>query len=147
MRTNGRASGGFNALIAEREPALRDQAARALKMMGLNTFEARSGAEAIDVFGSVEVHAMIIDVNLPQIGGLEAVRVIRTFAKVPPFLLLARHVTRSLQAAAIESRAVSILQTPADLALLSEMLAAVLDRSYGSGWAVGGGEGGGERLF
>ena len=122
---------GLNALIAESDPRYRTGLACAARGMGLNIYEAALGREAVEVFSSVEVHALVIDAELPDFGGLETVRIIRTFSKVPPFLLVAREVTRSLRAQAMESEAVSILSSPVDLALFSEILQAVLSKRYG----------------
>lgn len=122
---------GLNALIAESDLDYRSRLTRTAREMGLNTYEAAYGSEAVELFSSVRIDALVIDAELPDFGGLEAVRIIRTFSKVPPFLLVAREVTRSLRAQAMESQAASILMSPVDLALFSEILGTVLSRRYG----------------
>lgn len=122
---------GLNALVAESENRFRREMVEVLEEMGLHTYEAGYGSEAVEIVSSVEIHALVIDVELPDFGGLKAVRVIRTFKDVPPFVLLASEVTRALQREAMESQAVSILQNPGDLLLLSDILQSTLLRSYG----------------
>lgn len=122
---------GLNALIAESDLDYRTRLTRTVRKMGLNTYEAAYGSEAVELFSSVRIDAIVIDVELPDFGGLEAVRIIRTFSKVPPFLLVAGEVTLSLRAQAMESQAASILRSPVDMALFSEILGTVLSRQYG----------------
>ncbi len=122
---------GLNALVAESQVRFRSELVDVLRKMGLNTYEAAYGNEALEIVQAVDIHALVIDADLPDVGGLGAVRIIRTFRKVPPFLLLANEVTRALQAEAFDAQAISVLRNPADIALLSEMLAATLKRCYG----------------
>jgi len=137
MEINGETRDGLNALIAQREPCFRTKLASTVRSMGLNAFETGCGSEVVEIFSNEEIHALVLDAELPDFGGLEAVRIIRTFSDVPPFLLLAREVTRSLRAQAMESQAVSILRSPVDLALFCEILETVLAQRYGD-WAERG---------
>ena len=121
----------LNALVAESDSRGRRELVAAVTAMGLNAFEASYGSEAVDIMAALDIHALIIDAHLPDFGGLEAVRIVRTFRHVPPYVLLADEVTRALQAEAMESEAVSILRNPVDLMLLSEILESALFRSYG----------------
>jgi len=127
----GMTGGALNALVAESVGPFRRRMVSQLEALGLNTFEAGCGREAVEIVASCRVHALVIDTELPDFGGLQAVRVMRTFTRVPPFLLVARKVTRALTARAMESRAVSILQSTSDLGLLAEILEEALVRSYG----------------
>ncbi|MCD6405689.1 MAG: response regulator [Planctomycetes bacterium] len=122
---------GLNALVAEGQVRFRSELVDVLREMGLNTYEAAYGSEVLEIVQAVEIHALVIDADLPDVGGLGAVRIIRTFRKVPPFLLLASEITRALQAEAFDAQAVSVLRNPADIALLSQMLAATLAKCYG----------------
>jgi CheY-like chemotaxis protein len=121
----------LNALVAESDSRGRRELVAAVTAMGLNAFEASYGSEAVDILAALDIHALIIDAELPDFGGLEAVRIVRTFRRVPPYVLLADEVTRALQAEAMESEAVSILRNPVDLVLLSEILESALFRWYG----------------
>ncbi len=131
MHSSGHTSGRLNALIAEGEKDFRTALALTARGIGLNTYEASYASEAVEMLSSVEIHALVIDAELPDFGGLQAVRMVRTFAQVPPFLLVAREVTRSLRAQAMEQEAVSLLGSPVDMVLFSEILQGVLSRRYG----------------
>ena len=125
---------GLNALVAQGESRFRGELAALLRGMGLVTYEAAYGNEAVEILSSVDIHALVVDTELPDFGGLEIVRVVRMFRRVPPFVLLADEVTRALRAAALESEAVSIMRNPVDAVLLGEILESMLARCYGSSW-------------
>jgi DNA-binding response OmpR family regulator len=124
---------GLNALVAQGENRFRAELAAVLRGMGLNTYLAGYGNEAVEILSCLDIHALVMDTQLPDFGGLEIVRVVKTFRTVPPFVLLADEVTSQLRAAALESEAVSIMRNPVDTAVLSEILQAALSRCYGRG--------------
>ncbi len=121
----------LNALVAESDRCGRRELVAAVTAMGLNVFEASYGYEVVELLSAIDIHALIIDTELPDFGGLEAIRIVRTFRRVPPYLLVADEITRALQAEAMESEAVSILRSPVDLVVFSEILESALIRSYG----------------
>jgi len=124
----------LSVLVAESHSAARRQLSDALQAMGLATFQASLGEEVVDIVRVAHIHALILDNDMPDLGGLEAIRVIRTFREVPPFLLLAATITRDLRMAALEGQATSLLPKPVDTALLSDIVQTMLLRSYGSLW-------------
>jgi DNA-binding response OmpR family regulator len=130
---------GLNALVAQGESRFRGELAAVLRGMGLNTYLAAYGNEAVEILSCLDIHALVVDTRLPDFGGLEIVRVVRTFRTVPPFVLLADEVTSQLRAAALESDAVSIMRNPVDTVLLSEILDAALSRCYGRSRPTGPG--------
>lgn len=118
--------------MADSEPASRESLALTLRMCGFQPFEAGDANEAIDVMSSIEVHGLVLDSDLPEIGGLETIRVIRAFHRVPPFLLLANTLIRELHMAALDWRATTVLPRPVDSWLFTDMVHRMLVREYGN---------------
>jgi CheY-like chemotaxis protein len=121
----------LSVLVAGGEPVVRHRLVGALGGIGLTTYEAADGKETVDVVCSLRIDGLVLDNDLPDIGGLETIRVIRTFHRVPPYLLLASALTRGLQAAALDWQATSVLPKPVDEDLLSDIVRAMLVRAYG----------------
>lgn len=121
----------LSALVADSESVVRRNLASALAGMGIETHEASRGEDVLEIVSQVEIHLMVVDSDLPAFGGLETIRVIRTFGAVPPFLLLASSLTRELRMAALDWQASSVLQKPIDAVLLSDIVRRVVYRSYG----------------
>ena len=60
-------------LLVEDEPAVRGLFAQALRMAGYTVFEARNGAEALEVFSRIHgrIDLLLTDVRMPFLGGSE----------------------------------------------------------------------------
>ena len=121
----------LNVLVAGGEPVVRHRLIGALASIGLTTCEASDARETVDVVCSVRIDGLVLDNDLPDIGGLETIRIIRTFHRVPPYLLLASALTRDLQVAALDWEATSVMPKPVDEDLLSDVVRGMLMRAYG----------------
>jgi len=124
----------LNVLVADGQPLVRYSLAEALREMGLVTYEAAGGGEVVEIVSVVPVHALVLDSDLPDMGGLETIRIIRTFKDVPPYLLTASVITRDLQVAALDSQAAAVLPKPVDMSVLSDIVETVFLRYYGFHW-------------
>lgn len=130
MNAMHRILGGRNVLVADREPLVRRRVSGLFEDMGLETYEAGRGEEALEVIAAVEISVLVLDSGLPDFGGLETIRVIRTFQEVPPYLLMADEMTRELRFSALHDQATSILPKPVDLSVLGDIVRTML----GGGW-------------
>lgn len=129
MDTGSRNLDGLNVLIADGEPFVRRDVAAALRDLGLGVFEARRGEETLEVISVVHISAMVLDVSLPDYGGFETIRVMRTFQRVPPYVLLAEDATRELQVTALEWLATSVVPKPVDVGLITDLVRTMLMRA------------------
>lgn len=110
-----------------------------LEPHGIQTVSARSGREAIDLIESQAVHVAVLDVQMPQVGGLQVVKRVRELHKgepqrVPPAILVANDLTSHLLREALMHHVFSVLSKPVDYALLLDTLARVVRRRYESRW-------------
>jgi CheY-like chemotaxis protein len=66
----------FRVLVVDDSPAARYATARILRVAGFKTVEAAGGAEALRL--AIEACAVVLDLNLPDVHGLEVCRLIRS---------------------------------------------------------------------
>jgi DNA-binding response OmpR family regulator len=76
-------------LVVEDEPAIREVELAYLKKAGYRTTEAANGKDAIDLFVQRGADMAIVDINLPQIDGLEVCRRIRELSTIPIIIVTA----------------------------------------------------------
>ncbi len=75
-------------LVVDDEPAIRRALRPPLAELGFHLAEASRGEEALQVLRSAQYDAVLLDINMPGIGGIETLRRIRSFAPRLPVLML-----------------------------------------------------------
>jgi two-component system KDP operon response regulator KdpE len=75
-------------LVVDDEPAIRRALRPPLVELGFQISEASRGEEALQMLRAATFDAVLLDVNMPGIGGIETLRRIRTFAPRLPILIL-----------------------------------------------------------
>ena len=78
-------------LVVDDEPQIRRLFRATLTGSGYQVADARSGEEALEKFREYLPDLVIMDLNMPGIGGLEACREIRTDSDVPIIILTVRN--------------------------------------------------------
>ena len=81
-------------LIVDDAQQVRRVLRTALSSEGYTTYEAASGEEALDSIRAAVPDAILLDVNMPGMGGLEACREIRRTLDVPILMLTVRNSER-----------------------------------------------------
>ena len=75
-------------LIVDDEPAIRRALRPPLAELGFQFSEASRGEEALQLLHSRPFDVVLLDINMPGIGGIETLRRIRAFAPRLPVLML-----------------------------------------------------------
>lgn len=105
-----------------------------LKPQGVNTLSAYSGREALNLIETTPVHAAVLDAQMPQLGGLQVVRMLRELHRGTPAILLTSHLTNHLLHEALGVQVFSVLSKPVDFNVLLDALARILRRYHENRW-------------
>lgn len=81
-------------LIVDDEPQIRRVMRTTLSSHGYTVTEARSGEEALEKIRSQPPDLILLDINMPGMGGLETCREIRNGSDVPVIMLTVRNTER-----------------------------------------------------
>lgn len=123
---------GHRVLVVEDDGAVRRAVERALTFEGYDVQSARDGAEALSVVLNESFDAIVLDVMMPIIDGLEACRRIRARGDTTPILILTARTDISDRVAGLDAGADDYLIKPFALEELLARLRALLRRSEGS---------------
>jgi two-component system chemotaxis response regulator CheY len=111
-------------LIVDDSRVMRDMIAACLKPGALKTTQASSGLEAIEQLSLKKFDAVILDLNMPDIGGIEVVEFIRGQDKLKslPIIIVTTRGDDTSRATALNAGATRYLTKPfTPEALLSEV--------------------------
>ncbi len=125
----------FTVLLANEAEGWHQTVRSLLEPQGVATVTARSGREALDIVQQRQIHVVVLDQQMPQLGGLQVVKLMREMrGKLPPTILLANQLTTHLLHEALGMHVFSVLSKPVDFNLLLDTLARVMRRHYEGRW-------------
>jgi two-component system response regulator MprA len=120
-------------LVVDDEAAVRRAVRGALTVEGYEVRLAREGREALDVLASERVDAVVLDLLMPGLDGLEVCRRIRADGDSTPVLMLTVRNLVSDRVAGLDAGADDYLTKPFSLDELLARMRALLRRASGSG--------------
>jgi two-component system response regulator MprA len=118
-------------LVVDDEPAVRDALERILRLEGFEVQMARDGREAVRSQAAAPADAVLLDVLMPELDGLEVCRRLRDTGDRTPVLMLTARDEVGDRVAGLEAGADDYLPKPFALEELLARLRALLRRS---GW-------------
>lgn len=124
----------FTVLLANEQEGWHQTVRRLLEPQGVQTVAARSGREALELIEKTPVHVAVLDTQMPQLGGMQVIRIMRELRKSPPAILLAPDLNTHLLREALGMHVFSVLSKPVDFNLLLDALARVLRRYHQGQW-------------
>lgn len=124
----------FTVLLANEQESWHATVRTLLTSQGVQTVSARTGREALAVIEQQPVHLAVLDAQMPQLGGLQVMRLMREMHKAPPTIMVADDMTSYLLREALGMQVFSVLSKPVDFNLLLDAMARVLKRFYESKW-------------
>jgi two-component system response regulator MprA len=116
-------------LVVEDDAAVRDSLARTLRFEGHQVETADDGRQALDAVHAAEPDAMILDVSMPRLDGLQTCRRLRAEGVVLPVLMLTARDSVGDRVAGLDAGADDYLVKPFALQELLARLRALLRRS------------------
>jgi two-component system, OmpR family, response regulator MprA len=141
LLTPGRFTGdnqGMRLLVVDDDRALRDVLRRALSLSGYEVVLATTGAEALSEVTTSVPDAVVLDVGLPDIDGLEVCRLLRREGNRVPVLMLTARDAVSDRIDGLDAGADDYLIKPFDVDELRARIRALLRRAGGEGDVEGG---------
>ena len=118
----------IHVLVVDDEPALRRVFKTSLVASGFTIEEARSGEEAVDLLPQQPFDLVLLDVNMPGIGGVEACREIRALAPKIGILMITVRDAENDMVRALEAGADDYVTKPVRFRELVARMRAVLRR-------------------
>jgi two-component system response regulator MprA len=125
-------------LVVDDDRALRDVLRRALTLSGYEIVQAASGSEALAEASASVPDAIVLDVGLPDIDGLEVCRLLRREGNRVPVLMLTARDAVTDRIDGLDAGADDYLVKPFDIDELKARLRALLRRAGGEGDPDGG---------
>jgi DNA-binding NtrC family response regulator len=124
----------FTVLLGNEQEGWHETVRGLLQPQGVETVIARNGREALDLIETVPVHVAVLDAQMPQLGGMQVIRMLREVHKATPAILLTNHLTNHLLQEALGMQVFSVLSKPVDFNVLLDALARVLRRYHENRW-------------
>jgi len=124
----------FTVLLANEQENWHQTVRGLLEPQGVQTISAHSGREALHLLERQPVHVAVLDHQMPHLGGLQVIKLMRELQKSPPAILLTSDLTSHLLREALGMHVFSVLSKPVDPNVLLDALARVLRRYYESRW-------------
>ncbi|HEX8524943.1 MAG TPA: response regulator [Tepidisphaeraceae bacterium] len=127
-------SSRLTVLLADNQEGWHQTVRGLLEPQGVQTLSVRTGREALDLISSRPIHVAVLDQQMPQMGGLQVIKLLRDVPTAPPSILLTNQLTNNLLHEALGMHVFTVLSKPVDFNLLLDALARVLRRYHESRW-------------
>ena len=119
-------------LIVEDEDMIREGISDYLTDCGYETIQAADGLEALEQFSNHQVALILLDIQMPELNGLEVLSEIRKSSQVPVLMLTAFQ-DEEYKMSAFAALADGYLEKPFSLSLLKVRVDAIFKRYYDTG--------------
>ena len=122
----------YRILVVDDIPTNRDVLASMLEPVGFHILEATGGQEAIDSFSNFNPDLVLMDIRMPEVDGLEAIRAIKATenGRSIPIIGISASVFEDDRATVLDSGADDFLPKPFKESELFEKIGTMLDINY-----------------
>ena len=117
-------------LVVDDEPAIRRGLRTTLNGLGFESFEAARGEEALSLVRTSRFDAILLDLNMPGIGGIETCRRIRQLSPRLPILVISVNDSEDGKVEALDVGADDYITKPFSVKELMARLRASIRRSH-----------------
>jgi len=124
----------FTVLLPPTAEAWKGIVTSLLAPLGVQTLIVRSGREALGLIEDRKAHAVVLDMQMPQLGGMQILKLMQEIADAPPAILLVDQLSNRLMREALTMRVFSVLGKPVDFNLLLDALARLMKRYHENRW-------------
>ena len=116
-------------LISDDDRDFRETLRTVFERRGISTVLAADGAEAVQIVREESIHVVLIDMHMPKLTGLEAIRKIKEIQMTVPCILISAALDDELREQAED--AFSLLEKPVHFQIVSKVVHAALKSAYG----------------
>jgi two-component system nitrogen regulation response regulator NtrX len=120
---------GAAVLVADDEPAIREALRLILEHEGYRVLEANDGEQAIRVAESGHPDVALLDIRMPRMNGIDALRRLRALAPDLPVLMISGHGTIDTAVEALRAGAQDFLEKPLEREVVLRRLEGALERT------------------
>lgn len=120
------------AIVVEDEPQIRRFVCDALRREGCTPIEAGTARQGLDLAAAGKADLVILDLGLPDMSGIDFIRDLRTWSRVPILILSARSAEQD-KIAALDAGADDYLSKPFGVGELLARVRALLRRHWQNG--------------
>lgn len=121
---------GIRVLVVDDEPAIRRALRTPLTELGFEVSEVARGEMALDVLRTETFDAVLLDVNMPGIGGIETLRRLRAMAPRLPIIILTVRDSENEKVQALEMGADDYVTKPFGVRELVARIRATVRRAH-----------------
>jgi DNA-binding response OmpR family regulator len=114
-------------LVVEDEQAMRLLLREFLEILGYDVIVAEQGQEAVEISRTTPIDLAFLDMNLPDMNGLELMNRLRTNGAVFPFVVLSANLKESFSGDVTPLGVREILEKPVDLDVLETVVRRILN--------------------
>ena len=122
----------YRILITDDDLGCREALREIMEPEGFRTLLATSGEEAVDIVREEPVHLALLDMHLPRMTGLEALRLMHQINAMLPCILVTGDATEALIRQACQAQAYSVIHKPISKGVVLYTVVRALIRFYGS---------------
>jgi FixJ family two-component response regulator len=115
-------------LIVDSDPTMHEILTAALRPLGVTARSAGSGVEGLTIARSNRLDLMLIELRLPDMPGMEVVRLLREDGLHVPFVLISGSVTVPMTVEAMRLGAIDVIEKPLAVDKLISILPIARDR-------------------
>jgi len=120
----------WSLLVADDDPLLREGMAEVLEREGYRIFLADGGLRAVEIARTERIHCSVLDVNMPDLSGIEALRRLAEFLGRMPSILVSGEASEQVVREALSVGAFTFLRKPVPPETLRTSVARALE-AYG----------------
>ncbi len=123
--------GHYSLLITDDDDGCRDSLRELFEPKGYTTYLASCGKEAVKIAKMVEVHLLILDVNLPDYSGLETFQIIKREIQFSiPCIFISGEITKELKIDLISADAYTLIPKPININIIQDSVEQVIAKYY-----------------
>ena len=123
----------FSVLITDDDAGCREVMRDIIEPAGYHTLLATTGEEAVEIVTQQQVHIVLMDVHLPRISGIDALKLLHQMQQQLPCILMTADSTAELIRQAFQAHAYSVIPKPVNKHVVLHMVVRALVKAYGPG--------------